>query len=136
MKVEFYNKSTDITIEETDNLITAQHIAGDLLDAGLDDVIQIYVYNEDDDTEVEEVWGLIDFVASKDVFREREEAVPIMAKDMFSHADHNERLIVLKYTPHAELLDEISRRFSEYDKFTATVFDALDNLKIYESVNK
>ena len=55
-----------------------------------------------------------------------------VSKDVLQHLSREERQFVLLVTPYMELIDEIVRRFDEYDNMSKKLYDSLDSLKIYD----
>lgn len=128
MYIEFYNRSCDIVQDQTESMLDANHIAGDLIDAGFTDDIKVLVYNnEGDATPIKEL-KLHDFLQDP---ISKHQPEPVRNKEVYHNLDHDEQLEVLKFVPDRVLIDEIMRRFDEYRSATDDIAKALDEMKIY-----
>ena len=134
-----YDSLTDVNDTVTTSLTSALMRAGELQD--LSDEIttaQIYFINEFDMTEEEyndafvtdsdavATHTLKQFIAEYGVT----ELSP-MEKENLQHLSAEEQLEVVKWIPDHMLIDELSRRVSEYRIYADAIRDASDKLRIF-----
>lgn len=134
-----YDSLTDINDTVTTSLTSALMRAGELQD--LSDEIttaQIYFVNEFDMDEVEYNDSFVtdsDAVATYTLKQFIEQyGVPElspMEKENLHHLSAEEQLEVVKWIPDQMLIDELSRRVTEYRSYADAIREAGDKLRIY-----
>lgn len=134
-----YDSLTDINDTVTTSLTSALMRAGELQD--LSDEIttaQIYFVNEFDMDEAEYNDSFVtdsDAVATYTLKQFIEQyGVPElspMEKENLQHLSAEEQLEVVKWIPDQMLIDELSRRVTEYRSYADAIREAGDKLRIY-----
>ena len=134
-----YDSLTDINDTVTTSLTSALMRAGELQD--LSDEIttaQIYFVNEFDMDEAEYNDSFVtdsDAVATYTLKQFIEQyGVPElspMEKENLQHLSAEEQLEVVKWIPDKMLIDELSRRVTEYRSYADAIREAGDKLRIY-----
>ena len=126
------NRDEDHISSTHDTWREMQEIAGEVIDAGLDDSYYI------EQGKLMGTYSLKDFVSrtqpenftlgltkdkkpGKDLERER-----------FHHLDDKETAEVLKYTSTGALIGELVRRSQEYESTVDKVYKLLDSMKVYD----
>ena len=136
-----YDSLTDINDTVTTSLTSAIMRAGELQDWTLDvspAVNQIYFVNEFDMDEAEYNDSFVtdsDAVATYTLKQFIDQyGVPElspMEKENLQHLSAEEQLEVVKWIPDQMLIDELSRRVSEYRTYADAIREASDKLRIY-----
>ena len=136
-----YDSLTDINDTVTTSLTSALMRAGELQDWTLEvspAVNQIYFVNEFDMDEAEYNDSFVtdsDAVATYTLKQFIEQySVPElspMEKENLQHLSAEEQLEVVKWIPDQMLIDELSRRVTEYRSYADAIREAGDKLRIY-----
>ena len=135
-----YNSNTDIDDFVTTSVTSALMRAGELADLHTDiidsDLYFVNVFDmtkdEYDDTvfvtadDAVEKYTLRSFIHEYGVY-----PVPEGGAERFHNLDQNEQLEAIKFMPDQMLIDELSRRFTEYRAYADAIREAGDRLRIY-----
>lgn len=134
-----YDSLTDINDTVTTSVTSALMRAGELQDLTADvTTSQIYFVNEFDMDEAEYNDSFVtdsDAVATYTLKQFIEQyGVPKlspMEKENLQHLSAEEQLEVVKWIPDQMLIDELSRRVTEYRSYADAIREACDKLRIY-----
>ena len=134
-----YNSNTDIDDFVTTSVTSALQRAGELVDLQTDVVdsdlyfVNLFDMTEDEyadafvtDDDAVEKYTLRSFIQEYGVY-----PVPEGGAERFHNLDQNEQLEAIKFMPDQMLIDELSRRFTEYRAYADAIREAGDKLRIY-----
>lgn len=134
-----YNSNTDIDDFVTTSVTSALMRAGELADLQTDIVdsdlyfVNVFDMTEDEyadafvtDDDAVEKYTLRSFIQEYGIY-----PVPEGGKERFHNLDQNEQLEAIKFMPDQMLIDELSRRFTEYRAYADAIREAGDRLRIY-----
>lgn len=134
-----YNSNTDMDDFVTTSVTSALERAGELTDLQTDIVdsdlyfVNVFDMNEDEyadafitDDDAVEKYTLRTFISEYGIA-----SVPEGGKERFHNLDQNEQLEAIKFMPDQMLIDELSRRFTEYRAYADAIREAGDKMRIY-----
>ena len=141
-----YNQKIDVDEVVTEDLLAALQDAGEIFEH-TDDVNKYIIhiidlteerYNEKDWTYIQDyvraTHSLKGFINKYGVDNVIEPAIakkPLINKEVYHNLDEEEQLEVLKFVPDGMLLSELSRRMFEYRKYSDSIREVGEEMKIY-----